>query len=106
MYDNFVISNKLLKANNRPLGENSPNLVTLLPRDRCYESKNIFAETFGENIGIFSQTSANFCKNLITTLFFFRKTPNFSQKVAIITSTPGWRGIFWCFSVYFPSLFR
>jgi hypothetical protein len=29
MWDDFVISKKFFKANNRPMGENSPNLVTL-----------------------------------------------------------------------------
>jgi hypothetical protein len=29
MWDDFAISEKLFKANNRPMGENSPNLVTL-----------------------------------------------------------------------------
>jgi hypothetical protein len=28
--------------------------------DRCYDFKNIFAEIFGENIGVFTQTNASF----------------------------------------------
>jgi hypothetical protein len=30
--------------------------------DRCYDFKNSFAEKYGENIGVFSQTTVTFCK--------------------------------------------
>jgi hypothetical protein len=57
---------------------------------------NIFAEKIGENIGVFAQTTATFCKNVIITLVF-EKNANFfaengqnSQKIVIITSTPDW----------------
>jgi hypothetical protein len=62
--------------------------------DRCYDFENIFAENFGENIGVFAQTSASFCKNLIITLVFEKNANLFaeicqkSQKNVIITSTP------------------
>jgi hypothetical protein len=72
-------------------------LVTLHTTwDRCYDFKNISAKKFGENIGVFfAQTTASFCKNVIITLVF-EKNPNYfaknwqtSQKIVIITSTPG-----------------
>jgi hypothetical protein len=63
--------------------------------DRCYDFWNIFAKNFGENIGILTQNKAKLCKILIITLVF-EKTANFfaenwqkSQKIVIITSTPG-----------------
>jgi hypothetical protein len=59
---------------------------------RCYKFINIYAENYGEKNGIFAQTSASYCKNLITTLVFLRKKPLFwdenwqkSQKTVIIT---------------------
>jgi hypothetical protein len=65
--------------------------------DRCYDFLNIFAENFSENIGVFALTTASFCKNVIITLVF-EKNANFfaenwqkSQKIVIITSTPGTR---------------
>jgi hypothetical protein len=39
MRDNFVTSNKLRQANNRPMGENSPNLVTRLKGQAKARSK-------------------------------------------------------------------
>jgi hypothetical protein len=64
--------------------------------DRCYDFENIFAEKFSENIGVFcSNYSLFFGKKLIITLVF-EKNANFfaekwqkSQKIVIITSTPG-----------------
>jgi hypothetical protein len=57
--------------------------------------KNIFAKNFSENIGVFAQTTASFCKIVIITLVF-EKNANFfaenwqkSPKILIITSTPG-----------------
>jgi hypothetical protein len=49
---------------------------------------NIFARWFGEKIAFFY---SNYCKlllHLIIILVFERKTPIFSQKIVIITSTP------------------
>jgi hypothetical protein len=40
----------------------------------CYAFKNIFAEKFGEKIGVLTQNKADYYKILITTLFL-RKTP-------------------------------
>jgi hypothetical protein len=57
--------------------------------------KIFFAKKFSENIGFFAQSTASFCKNLIITLVF-EKNANFfaanwqkSQKIVIITSSPG-----------------
>jgi hypothetical protein len=65
-------------------------------RDRCYDFLNIFAEFFGEKIGVFdSKNKANSCKKLIITLVFEKNAIFFaenclkSQKNVIITSTPG-----------------
>jgi hypothetical protein len=41
--------------------------------------KNIFGEKFGENIGVFVQTTASFCKNLIIA-FVFEKNANFLRR--------------------------
>jgi hypothetical protein len=64
-------------------------------RDRCYDFLNIFAEKFSEKIGVFDSNKAKICKILIITLVF-EKNANFfaeiwqkSQKIVIITSTPG-----------------
>jgi hypothetical protein len=35
MWANSLILQKLPKANNRPMGENSPNLVTLAAESEC-----------------------------------------------------------------------
>jgi hypothetical protein len=64
--------------------------------DRCYDFKNIFAEKFSEQkLTFLTQNKAKFSKILITTLVF-EKNANFfaencqkSQKIVIITSTPG-----------------
>jgi hypothetical protein len=59
---------------------------------------NIFAKIFCKKIGVSAQNKAKLCKNWIITLFF-EKTANFftenwqkSQKIVIITSTPGHPG--------------
>jgi hypothetical protein len=46
-------------------------------RERCYDFKNIFAE----KLAFYAQTTASFCKNLIITLVFEKKTPRFSPKI-------------------------
>jgi hypothetical protein len=56
------------------------NFINCKIRDRCYDFKNIFAEKFGENIGVFSQTTASFCKNVIIKLVF-EKNAIFSPKI-------------------------
>jgi hypothetical protein len=38
VWDDLEIFKKLLKENNRPIGENSPNLVTLL-RDELFDKQ-------------------------------------------------------------------
>jgi hypothetical protein len=48
--------------------------------DRCFDFKNIFAEKFGEKIGVFDSNKAKLCKILIIKLIL-RKTPIFSQKI-------------------------
>jgi hypothetical protein len=58
--------------------------MTSVTRDRCYDFKNIFTETFGENIGVF-------CKNVIITLVFEKKTSIFwpkNRRKLRSTSTP------------------
>jgi hypothetical protein len=53
----------------------------------------IFKNIFAEKIGVFSQTTANFCTNLIICLEknvkYFVENWQQTQKIAIITSTPG-----------------
>jgi hypothetical protein len=71
-------------------------------RDRCYDFLNIFAEKFSKKLAFFTQNKAKLCKILITTLVF-EKNANFfaencrkSQKIVIITATPGserWNGL-------------
>jgi hypothetical protein len=58
-------------------------------------SPKIFAKNFGKNIGVFCSNYCYFCKNIIIILAF-EKNANFfaenwqkSQKIVIITSTPG-----------------
>jgi hypothetical protein len=57
--------------------------------------KNIFGEKFSEKTSFFTQNKAKLCKNLIITLVFeknasfFRRKLAKSQKIVIITSTPG-----------------
>jgi hypothetical protein len=56
-------------------------------RDRCYGFKNIFAKKNRQKFAFLTQNKAKFCKNLIITLFFLRKTQYFqrkSQKIVII----------------------
>jgi hypothetical protein len=74
----------------------SVNKVILENQDRCYDFKNIFAEKFSEKIGVFwLKTKLNFEKYLIITLVFEKNAKFFagngqkSQKIMIITSTPG-----------------
>jgi uncharacterized membrane-anchored protein len=55
----------------------------------------IFAENLAKIFAFFAQTTVSFCKNVIITLFFeknaifFAKNRQKSQKIVIITSTPG-----------------
>jgi hypothetical protein len=58
--------------------------------DRCYD----FLEIFAENIGVFAQNKAKLLKNWIVTLVFekppfFRRNWKKSQKIVMITLTPG-----------------
>jgi hypothetical protein len=55
------------------------------------------SQKISKNIGVFYTKQSKIMQSLIKTLFFFRKTPIFfveyclkSQKIVIITSTPGW----------------
>jgi hypothetical protein len=56
---------------------------------------NIFDKNFSKNIGVFAQTTASFCERLIIKLVheknanFFAENWQKSQKIVIITSTPG-----------------
>jgi hypothetical protein len=73
----------------------------------CYDFKNIFAEKFSKKkLAFLTQNKAKLCKILIITLVF-EKNANFfgencrkSQKIVIITSTPGF-GKQGCQMVYF-----
>jgi hypothetical protein len=62
--------------------------------DQCYDFLNIFAEKFGEKIGVLTQNKAKLCKNLILTLVFEKNANFFAencrklQKIVIIPSTP------------------
>jgi hypothetical protein len=62
--------------------------------DRFYDFKNIFAEKIGKK-GFIAQITATFCTTLIITLAFVKNVIFFaenwqkSQKIVIITSTPG-----------------
>jgi hypothetical protein len=47
-------------------------------RDRCYAFKNVFAKKIGEKITVFEKNSK-----------FFDENWQKSQKIVIITSTPG-----------------
>jgi hypothetical protein len=66
--------------------------------DRCYDYLNIFAEKFGKKIGVFgskqSQIIQNFDHNIgfLEKRQFFRRKFAKSQKLVIITSTPGDQG--------------
>jgi hypothetical protein len=58
--------------------------------------KNIFAKKYGKKLAFFTRNNANFCKKLIMTLVFEKKANFFaencrnSQKIMIITLSPGW----------------
>jgi hypothetical protein len=78
-----------------------PNLhifIFLFP-DSCYDFKNIFAKDLAKKLAFFTQNKAKLFKNLIITLvfeknaIFFSENCQKSQKIVIITSTPGqfWR---------------
>jgi hypothetical protein len=63
--------------------------------DQCYDFLNIFAEKFSEKISVFDSKQSQILKKLIITLVF-EKNANFfaenwqkSQKIVIITLTPG-----------------
>jgi hypothetical protein len=63
--------------------------------DQCYDFLNIFAKKIGENLAFFNKKIVKLCKILIIALVF-EKNANFfaenwrkSQKIVIITSTPG-----------------
>jgi purine nucleoside permease len=63
--------------------------------DRCFDFLNIFAENLAKILAFLTQIKAKLCKSLII-LLVFEKNANFfaenrqkSQKVVIITSTPG-----------------
>jgi hypothetical protein len=53
--------------------------------DRCYDFKIVFAQKFGENIGVFfaKTTASFFCENVGITLVF-EKNANFCPKLAKI----------------------
>jgi hypothetical protein len=80
------------KTNFKTTYRNDIHIVTC---DRCYDLKNIFAKKISEKLAFFDSNKAKLCKNLIITLVF-EKNANFfaeiwhkSQKIVIITSTPG-----------------
>jgi hypothetical protein len=50
-----------------------------------YDFKNIFAKNIVDKISVFD---AKHCRILKKADWFLRKTPIFSQKIVIITSTP------------------
>jgi hypothetical protein len=59
--------------------------ATNVTRDRCYDFKNIFAEKFSKNIGVFcSNLLLVFAKIVIITFVFEKKTPIFSPKIGKI----------------------
>jgi hypothetical protein len=67
-------------------------------RDRCYDFKNIFRQIFRrKKLALFTQNKAILCKILIITLVseknanFFAENCQKSQKIVIITPTPGIR---------------
>jgi hypothetical protein len=69
------------------------NLWTI--RGCCYDFKNISAQKMAKKLAFFTQNKAKLCKNLILTLVFEKNANIFaencrkSQKIVIITSTPG-----------------
>jgi hypothetical protein len=83
-----IIFEKLPKVNNRLMVENSPGTDVMI--FKIFSPKNS-----AKNLKFLTQNKAKFCKILITTLVF-EKNANFfaekcqkSQKIVIITSTPG-----------------
>jgi hypothetical protein len=66
-----------------------------ISRDRCYDFKNIFAEKFSKKLAFLTENKAKLCKILIITLVceknanFFAENCRKSQKIVIMTSTPG-----------------
>jgi hypothetical protein len=73
----------------------SPKSKENFCRDRCYDFLNIFAVIFCKKWAFLTQNKVKFFKKLIITLVF-EKNANFcaenwekSQKIVIITSTPG-----------------
>jgi hypothetical protein len=67
-------------------------------RDRCYDFKNIFAEKLSHKMAVLTQNKAKFRKKKLIITLVLEKTANFfaenwekSQKIVIITSTPGER---------------
>jgi hypothetical protein len=80
---------KLPEVNNRTEGENWPNLGPMLWFFKYFRRKIL------QKIGVFDSKQSKFLKKLIITLVF-KKNANFfaknwekSQKIVIITSTPG-----------------
>jgi hypothetical protein len=67
----------------------------MLPGTNIMIFRNISAEMFGENIGVFLLKLLHFLKKMITTLVFQKNAHFFaencqkSQKIVIITSNPG-----------------
>jgi hypothetical protein len=57
-----------------------PNPGMKLRRTLVMFIENIFAKKFGENVGVFAQTTASFSKHLIITLVF-KKNADFSLKI-------------------------
>jgi hypothetical protein len=60
MWATFVIFKKLPKANNHQMGENSPNLVTLMERqgpgnDLCFQSNRENRQLFYEKCFFFTK---------------------------------------------------
>jgi hypothetical protein len=55
-----------------------------IPRDRCYDFLNIFAEKCSEKNGVFAQTTASFCKNYDNYIGFWEKRHFFQRKLGKI----------------------
>jgi hypothetical protein len=73
-------------------------------RDRCYDFLNISAENFSENIVVFCLNYTKFLHKFDHNIVFFEKRQFFaenwqkSQKIVIITSTPGASPTTWIYS--------
>jgi hypothetical protein len=77
--DTFVFFQKLPKFNNRPLGENPPNLVTLPGTDVMIFKK------IAEKFTFLTQTNGNFAeKVIICNIGFLEKRHFFHRKLAKI----------------------